>query len=91
MDVTTERDEYRLTDQATMPTDVRAHATVTGLCDATPDDLVFVWIVSIAYVPSAWDPANAPSDPIRYVWRPQRSDGSRSLSRTSARSCAVGR
>ncbi len=78
IEVVTSQDQYRLTEQATMPTNLTARPEVTGLCDATEttiNDLSFVWTVSISYVPSDHDSGNGPSHPIRYLWPPQRSEG----------------
>jgi hypothetical protein len=78
--VTTPRDEYWLTGQARMPSDLSAQVEATGLCDTTIDDLTFVWTVAISYIPSDYNPAHGPSDSIRYLWPPQQSEGSDAFS-----------
>ncbi len=83
LEVTTSQEQYRLSEQARMPTDVTAQVDVTGLCDPTDttiDDLIFIWTVSISYVPADFDPGNGPSQPIRYLWPPQRSEGAEPFS-----------
>ncbi len=80
IEVVTKQDQYRITERATMPSDISAQVAVTGLCDATIDDLAFTWTVSITYTPSDHDPLNGPSAPIKYLWPPQRSAGSDAFS-----------
>jgi hypothetical protein len=77
--VVTHRDLYRITELATMPTDLTAVPEVTGRCnprtDSAPEDLTFVWTLAVDYVPSEYDPAFGPSNTIRYQWPLQTSEG----------------
>lgn len=72
--VVTDQAEYWITEEVTMPTDLRAFPRVTGLCEAGVNALTFIWTADIEYRPSDYDPNYGPSHTISHRWPPQSSE-----------------
>jgi hypothetical protein len=77
--ITPSQDQYRITEQATMPSELTALPEVTGLCDISIDDLLFVWDIEIDYVPRDLDPEYAPAYHMHYRWPGQTSEGAQAF------------
>jgi hypothetical protein len=82
--VVANRDQYRITEEATMPTDLTAVPEVIGRCDpptdTAPRDLTFVWTLEIDYVPRDHEPEFGPPNLISHRWPLQTSEGSEPFS-----------
>jgi hypothetical protein len=74
-EITTERELYRLTEQATMPTDLSVVPRLSVTCDLPLVDVVVVWDLEIEYLPRDVDPEFAQAYRIHHRWPGQASNG----------------